>query len=93
MDASRLPEISELFEHFKDQHEQTLDVNVTSAFDVGESDRVKLETALKSRLQKQINLTTNVDSGLLGGVVIRTEDTVIDNSVRGKLSRLAQVLD
>ena len=39
-----------------------------------------------------MNLTASVDSTLIGGIVVRTEDTVIDNSVRGKLDRLAQAL-
>ena len=37
-------------------------------------------------------LTCPIDSELLGGVVIRTEDTVIDDSVRGKLNKLAGIL-
>lgn len=90
--VSLLPEISETYEHLKAQYEKTSDVSVTSAFDVSEEDRQRLESALKERLQKNINLTTSVDQDLMGGVVIRTEDTVIDNSVRGKLTKLAQTL-
>lgn len=90
---SVLPEISELFEHLKTQHEQTMDVRVTSAFEVDEADQTRLANALQTRLQKKINLTTDVDASLMGGVVIRADDTVIDNSVRGKLEKLAQTLD
>ena len=43
-------------------------------------------------VQREVNLTASVDSTLIGGIVVRTEDTVIDNSVRGKLDRLAQAL-
>ena len=48
--------------------------------------------SFKKRLQREVNLSATVDKALLGGVIIRTEDTVIDNSVRGKLQKLAQVL-
>jgi F-type H+-transporting ATPase subunit delta len=88
-----LPQISELYEHLKAQHEKTMDVTVTSAFEVDEADQTRLEEALKRRLQKDIKLSSSVDPGLLGGVVIRTEDTVIDNSVRGKLAKLARALN
>ena len=90
--VSLLPEISELYEHLKAQYEKTSDVSVTSAFDVSEEDRQRLESAMKERLQKNVNLSTSVDQELMGGVIIRTEDTVIDNSVRGKLTKLAQTL-
>jgi F-type H+-transporting ATPase subunit delta len=69
-----------------------MDVEITSAFEMSEEDGNKLSAALKSRLKREVNLTTSVDSTLIGGIVVRTQDTVIDNSVRGKLDRLAQVL-
>lgn len=88
-----LPEISELFEHLKAQHEKTMEVRITSAYEVEDADKDRLAEALAQRLQKSINITTDVDASLLGGVVIRADDTVIDNSVRGKLEKLAQVLN
>jgi len=85
--------ISGIFELLKANHEKTMDVEVTSAYEVSDEDGNKLSEALKSRLQREVNLTASVDSALIGGIVVRTEDTVIDNSVRGKLDRLAQVLN
>lgn len=89
---SLLPHITELFESLRDQHQQTMDVDVASAFEVDESESTRLSEALSKRLQKEINLTTRVDQSLLGGVIVRAEDTVIDNSVRGKLVKLAHAL-
>jgi F-type H+-transporting ATPase subunit delta len=43
-------------------------------------------------LQRDINLETQVDKSLIGGVVIRAEHTVIDDSVKGRLEKLSQVL-
>lgn len=87
-----LPEISELFEDLKAQHEKTADVTVVSAFEVSDEERQQLAEALKRHLQKEIELTTEVDQTLLGGVVIHADDTVIDNSVRGKLVKLSHAL-
>ena len=87
-----LPSISELFELFKSSYEETIEVEITSAFEVEDADKEQLSTALKTKLQRDVNLSTAVDRSLLGGVIIRTEATVIDNSVRGKLEKLAQQL-
>ena len=48
----------------------------------------------KSSVQREgINvLALEVDPNLTGGVVIRSGDTVIDASIRGRLSQLAQTL-
>ena len=89
---SLMATISEIFESLKANHEKTMDVEITSAFEMSDEDGNKLSDALKSRLQREVNLTASVDSTLIGGIVVRTEDTVIDNSVRGKLDRLAQAL-
>jgi F-type H+-transporting ATPase subunit delta len=89
---SLLPTIYELFELMKAHHEKTMDVSLTSAFEISDEDTQKLATALKKRLQRDIHFSSTVDKSLLGGVIIRTEDIVIDNSVRGKLEKLAQAL-
>lgn len=87
-----IPEISSMFELLKAHHEQTLDVDITSAFDVSDSDQELLNKVLKEKLQRDIQLTTDVDKSLIGGVLIKAEDTVIDNSVRGKLEKLSHAL-
>ena len=84
--------IHDLFELLKANHEKTMDVKITSAFEVSDDDNEKIVAALNQRLQRDITLSSSVDSSLIGGIVIRTEDTVIDNSVRGKLEKLAQAL-
>ena len=87
-----IPTIAEHYESLKAQHEKTMRVTVSSAFEVSESEQALIEGALRNRLQREIEVETTIDSELLGGVVIRTEDTVIDDSVRGKLNKLAGIL-
>ena len=84
--------VAEQFEVLKANHEKTLDVSVTSAYEVSEDDRQRLSDALSGKLQRDINVETDVDESLIGGVLIRAEDTVIDDTVRGRLTRLAQAL-
>jgi len=87
-----LPTIAELFELLKANHEKTMDVAVTSAFEVSDQQKSDLAVALQRMLQRDINVETEVDKSLIGGVVIRAEDTVIDDSVKGRLAKLSQVL-
>ena len=87
-----LPNIAEQYELLKADHERTINVEVTSAYEVSDEESDKLSAALQTKLQRDINLTTAVDASLVGGVVIKAEDTVIDGSIRGKLRKLSQVL-
>ena len=88
-----LTEISALFDSLKANQEKSVDVEITTAFEISSETLGKLEQALKDRLQRDIKLATNVDQSLIGGAIIRAGDNVIDNSVRGKLSKLAESMN
>ena len=49
--------------------------------------------ALYRRFNKSIHIQAHLDSALIGGVTIRAGDLVIDGSVKGKLSRLAEAMN
>ncbi|MEH6557613.1 MAG: F0F1 ATP synthase subunit delta [Oceanicoccus sp.] len=85
-----LPEIVELFEQFKSNREKSVDVNVTTVFELDNDIQQKLSTSLSRKLDREVNLQTTIDKSLLGGVVIRAADIVIDGSVRGRLAKLAE---
>lgn len=89
----RLPVLGEIYAQYevlRAQEQQTLDVEVTSAFELSAQDADKLKAALHSRYNREVSMTSKVDASLLGGAVIRAGDTVIDGSVRGKLRKLSE---
>jgi len=89
---SLLPEVSVLFEGLKAIQEKSVDVEISTAFEINADIAEKLAAGLSKRLQREINLATSVDSSLIGGAIIRAGDMVIDSSVRGKLTKLAESL-
>jgi len=88
-----LPEIQQLFEAHKAQRERSVDVNVTTAYELSGELQDKLAKALSAKLDREVTLSTSVDKGLLGGALVRAGDTVIDGSVRGRLARLAEAMN
>jgi len=87
-----LPDVSGLFEALRAEEQSTLDVMVTSAYALSDGEAGKLKAALTRRFQREVNMTSDVDASLIGGAVIRAGDTIIDGSVRGKLSKLAETI-
>ncbi|AYC34972.1 F0F1 ATP synthase subunit delta [Pseudomonas cavernae] len=87
-----LPAIAELFEQYKAEQEKSVDVEVTSAFALSAEQQDKLAKVLSARLSREVRLHVVEDSALIGGVVVRAGDLVIDGSVRGKLAKLAEAL-
>jgi F-type H+-transporting ATPase subunit delta len=91
----RLDIISEIHKQFEERRateEQTLDVEVISAYPMSDEERAQLSRALATKYAKEIDMTSAVDSNLIGGAIIRAGDTVIDGSLRGKLDKLAETL-
>ena len=87
-----LPEISALFDELKSEAEGVIDVTVTSAAPLDDSQRDKLAAALQRRLGRSIRLQCETDPALIGGAVLRAGDLVIDGSLRGRLERIAYAL-
>ncbi len=87
-----LPAIAELFEELKAAQEQLVEVNISTAFALPADSEQKLVDALKQKLQREVRVQTQVDSALLGGVLVRAGDVVIDGSVKGRLGKLAEAV-
>ncbi|ARN73985.1 F0F1 ATP synthase subunit delta [Oceanicoccus sagamiensis] len=88
-----LPTISALFEEFKANREKSVEVEVATAFELDAAIQEKLATALSGKLERDVNVQTVIDKNLLGGVVVRAADVVIDGSVRGRLNKLAEAMN
>ena len=90
---SLLPEIYAQFELLKSNLEKSVDVEVVSAFDLGEATAERLADVLGRKLEREVKVSTATDKDLLGGVLIRAGDLVIDGSVRGRLNKLAEAMN
>jgi len=67
-------------------------VEVTSARELSDQTREELKRMLKGETKASaIELSEHTDPDLLGGLIARTPDAVIDASVRTKLKQLASL--
>ena len=64
----------------------------TFAVQPSAAEEADLVRGLEQRTGWHVRMTTHVDPGILGGVVVRMQDTIIDGSVRGNLERLREQL-
>ncbi len=87
-----LPEIAEQFEVRRAEAEQSLDVEIISAYPLTDAQADNLKSALNRKYEREINLSSSVDAQLMGGAIIRAGDNVIDGSIRGKLDKLRESL-
>jgi len=89
---SLLPDVATLFSELKNEYEKTVEVAVTSAVELSAKQQDSLVQSLEKRLAKKVKLNCRVDESIVGGLLIKAGDTVIDSTIRGKLDRLATSL-
>jgi len=74
------------------EHENTVDAEAATAVPLTPDQSARLTQSLQTMTGKTVRLTAHLEPDLVGGVVVRIGDTVIDGSVRGSLARLEQQL-
>lgn len=87
-----LPEILAQFAQLKANQEKSVDIDVTTAFELDEQQQQKLTQAIGTKLGRDVKMTSQVDKTILGGIIIRSDDLVIDGSVRARLAKLAEAM-
>lgn len=87
-----LPQVRQLFETLKHEHEGVVDAQIASAFALDDAQLKTLVADLEARFKRKVNPQVSVDQSLIGGVRIEVGDDVIDASVRGKLEAMSAAL-
>lgn len=84
-----MQDVQEQFEVTRAKAENKVEAEVVSAFELSAQQTDELINTLKNKLGCDITLTTTVDESLIGGVVIKAGDTIIDASMKSQLDSLA----
>ena len=87
---SLLEKITGHFLELYNIHHGIIVVNVTSAFELDDKQIATLKSQLESSTGKNVQMNRTVDSELIGGMMVRIDDTVIDGSVKFKLNQLKE---
>jgi F-type H+-transporting ATPase subunit delta len=84
--------VAAVFEEERDRAEGRSHVEVTSAFALSDAEEKSIAASMSKRLGTEVDVSVTVDDSLIGGVIIRAGDTVIDASLRGRLGQLGQAM-
>lgn len=85
-------EISELFDKMVNNLHSKVVAKVYTAIEVQKAELDVLKQRLESYLSKNVEMETYVDSSILGGVLVKIGDRVIDGTIQTKFKNMSRVL-
>ncbi len=87
-----LPRLAAEYRRLDDERQGIVRATATSALPLTPDEVTALTKRLAQTTSGRVELDTEVDSNLLGGLVVRLGDRLIDGSVRSRLERLRNQL-
>ncbi|NVM57399.1 MAG: F0F1 ATP synthase subunit delta [Desulfobacterales bacterium] len=87
-----LKDIYAFYEKLTDELANIVRADLVSAVDLTEETVAKIQAALSKKTGKEVKLETKVDPSLIGGVVTKIGDLVLDGSIRTQLVSLKESL-
>ena len=87
-----VPEVQQAYQGLLDEFKGREQVQVSSAVPLEDGERVRIALFLSELINKDVVLDTRVDPSILGGLVIKIGDKLIDGSTRTRLEELGRQL-
>jgi len=88
--------ILQLFAQLLANYKKLLELEVTSAKDLSETERQELSQKIKSKMPADladgISFDWKFDAEILGGLQVRVGDKLLDGSVSGAINKIARQL-
>lgn len=86
--AEILPEIAEEYKIMVDDEKNISHGSVISAVELSDELQAKIQATLEKLTGKKVELTTSVDPSIIGGVIAKVGDLVLDGSIKAQLAGL-----
>ena len=79
------------FQNLVKSMHQEININLTTAFPISEDNVNKIKSILLEKTDKKINIISNVDKNIIGGMILQSGSSLIDASIRNKILKLNNI--
>jgi F-type H+-transporting ATPase subunit delta len=80
--------IRQQYEKLWEEENRTLPVEITSAIELDQATTDSLARKIGERADRKINLSAHVDPEIVGGIIVRVGNSILDASIRTRLEQL-----
>jgi len=86
--AEILPEIAEEYKTMVDEEKNISHGSVISAIELSDDLQQRVQATLEKLTGKKVELTTSVEPSIIGGIIAKVGDLVLDGSIKTQLAGL-----
>lgn len=94
VEKNRFNEFEQIVQAYSDELDKINNlqrVEVISAVELSDNQKQRVSEKLQQKLQKNIFVNWTQDKEIIGGLVIKIDDEVIDSSLKNKLEKLSKI--
>lgn len=94
IDKNRFNEFGQIMQAYLDEINEIRNiklVEIVSAIELSKEQKEKITKKLETKLDKTIKPKWQTDKNIIGGLVIKIDDNVIDSSIKNKLDKLSKI--
>jgi ATP synthase F1 delta subunit len=91
IERHRMPELFRIRRQFDElwkEENRRIEVTVTSAVDLDPAEVERIGEEIERQTGRDVELSSRVDEGILGGIVLQVGNMVLDASIRNRLEKL-----
>lgn len=94
VEKNRFKEFDQIYQAYTNEVDKINNlkrVEVISAVQLSKEQKQKTKERLQTRLQKNVEINWTLDKEIIGGLVIKIDDNIIDSSLKNKLDKLSKI--
>ena len=87
-----LADIAKYFDYLVETDSNLINMTITSVTELSTDEVEHIKSNVESQLSKKVDVATEIDKDLIGGIKLRVGNTVVDNSISRRLDMLKNKL-
>ena len=85
-------EVVKRFDYLLDKESKLVKVHITSSSILLDDEVERISSKIENNIQKEVEVKTEIDSSIMGGIKLRVGNTLIDGSIHSRLQKMRDTL-